>query len=180
MDKKIKKPTNWYVITGGPSSGKTTTVNLLKERGYITTMEHARHYLDTQRLKGKTVEEIRKNQNEFQMGVLKMQMEQESQISPDILVFLDRAIPDTLAYYQFLNLTVNESLLAIMRTVFYKKIFILDSLPLMKDYARTEDAAAQKKIHALLIATYKSLGFPIVKVPVLPPDERVDFILKNL
>ena len=180
MIKKIKKPTNWYVITGGPSSGKTTTVNLLKERGYITTMEHARHYLDTQRLKGKTVEEIRKNQNEFQMGVLKMQMEQESQISPDILVFLDRAIPDTLAYYQFLNLTVDENLLAIMRTVFYKKIFILDSLPLMKDYARTEDAAAQKKIHALLVTTYKSLGFPIVEVPVLPPDERVNFILKNL
>ena len=48
------KQTNWYVITGGPSSGKTTTVTLLKERGYITTMEHARHYLDTQRLKGKT------------------------------------------------------------------------------------------------------------------------------
>ena len=180
MDKKIKKPTNWYVITGGPSSGKTTTVNLLKERGYITTMEHARHYLDTQRLKGKTVEEKRKNQNEFQMGVLKMQMEQESQISPDILVFLDRAIPDTLAYYQFLNLTIVENLLAIMRTVFYKKIFILDSLPLMKDYARTEDAAAQKKIHALLVTTYKSLGFPIVEVPVLPPNERVDFILKNL
>ena len=180
MDKKIKKPTNWYVITGGPSSGKTTTVNLLKERGYITTMEHARHYLDTQRLKGKTVEEVRKNQNEFQMGVLKMQIEQESQISPDILVFLDRAIPDTLAYYQFLNLTVDDNLLAIMRTVFYKKIFILDSLPLMKDYARTEDAAAQKKIHALLVTTYKSLGFPIVEVPVLPPNERVDFILKNL
>ena len=180
MVKKIKKPTNWYVITGGPSSGKTTTVNMLKERGYITTMEHARHYLDTQRLKGKTVEEIRKNQNEFQMGVLKMQMEQESQISPDILVFLDRAIPDTLAYYQFLNLTIDENLLAIMRTVFYKKIFILDSLPLMKDYARTEDAAAQKEIHALLVTTYKSLGFPIVEVPVLPPNERVDFILKNL
>ena len=109
-----------------------------------------------------------------------MQMEQESQISPDILVFLDRAIPDTLAYYQFLNLTVDENLLAIMRTVFYKKIFILDSLPLMKDYARTEDAAAQKKIHALLVTTYKSLGFPVVEVPVLPPNERVDFILKNL
>ena len=50
----LKKQTNWYVITGGPSSGKTTTVNLLKERGYITTFEHARHYMDTQRVSGKT------------------------------------------------------------------------------------------------------------------------------
>ena len=57
----LRRKTNWYVITGGPSFGKTTTVNLLKERGYITTIEHARHYLDTQRLKGRTVEEVRKN-----------------------------------------------------------------------------------------------------------------------
>jgi len=172
--------TNWYVITGGPSSGKTTTVNLLKERGYITTFEHARHYLDTQRLKGRTVEETRKNQKEFQLGVLDMQIEQESEISPDVLVFLDRAIPDALAYYRFLNLPVAEKLMVALQTVSYKKIFVLDSLPMKNDYARNEDNTAQKKIHDLLIEVYESLHFPVVRVPVLPPNERVDFILKNL
>lgn len=176
----LRKKTNWYVITGGPSSGKTTTVNLLKERGYITTIEHARHYLDTQRLKGRTVEEVRKNQREFQLGVLDMQIEQESQISPDILVFLDRAIPDALAYYRFLNLPEDEKLTEVLRTVSYKKVFVLDCLPLVEDYARTEDMDAQKKIHALLLEVYESLGFPVVKVPVMEPEERVDFILKNL
>jgi len=43
-----------------------------------------------------------------------------------------------------------------------------------------EDEAAQKKIHELLINVYGSLHFPIVKVPVLPPEQRVEFILKNL
>ena len=47
----MQRQTNWYVITGGPGSGKTTTVNLLKERGYITTFEHARHYPDNLKLK---------------------------------------------------------------------------------------------------------------------------------
>ena len=176
----MQRQTNWYVITGGPSSGKTTTVNLLKERGYITTFEHARHYLDTQRLKGKTIDEVRKNQSEFQLGVLDMQIEQESQISPDILVFLDRAIPDALAYYRFLNLPKDEKLTEVLRTVSYKKVFVLDCLPLVEDYARTEDMDAQKKIHALLLEVYESLGFPVVKVPVMEPEERVDFILKNL
>src|SRR5688572_11246402 len=146
-----RNKTNWYVITGGPGSGKTTTVNLLKERGYITTFEHARHYLDTQRLKGKTIEEVRKQQKEFQLGVLDMQIEQEDQISPDVQVFLDRAIPDALAYYRFLNLPEDEKLTEALRTVSYKKVFILDCLLLVKDYARTEDEAAQKKIHALLV-----------------------------
>ena len=180
ISNKFRKQTNWYVITGGPSSGKTTTVNLLKERGYITTFEHARHYLDTQRLKGRTIEDVRKQQREFQRGVLDMQIEQENQISPDVLVFLDRAIPDALAYYRFLNLPEEEKLTEALRTVFYKKVFILDCLPLVKDYDRTEDEEAQKKIHALLIEVYESLGFPIIQVPVLKPEERVDFILNNL
>jgi len=174
------RQTNWYVITGGPSSGKTTTVNMLKERGYITTFEHARHYLDTQRLKGRTIEETRKNQREFQLGVLDMQIEQENEIAPDVLVFLDRAIPDALAYYRFLKLEVDEKLTKAMQTVSYKKIFILDPLPLKNDYARLEDEQAQKNIHKLITEVYESLPFPVVHVPVLSAEERVDFILKNL
>ena len=180
ISNNLKRQTNWYVITGGPGSGKTTTVNLLKERGYITTFEHARHYLDTQRLKGRTIDEVRKQQKEFQSGVLNMQIEQENQISPDVLVFLDRAIPDALAYYHFLNLPEDEKLTAALLTVSYKKVFILDCLTLVKDYARTEDEAAQKKIHELLSEVYESLPFPVIHFPVLPPDERVDFILKNI
>lgn len=109
-----------------------------------------------------------------------MQIEQENQISPDVLVFLDRAIPDALAYYRFLNLPEDNKLTEALRTVFYKKVFVLDCLPLVKDYARTEDKAAQEKIHALLMEVYESLGFPVIQVPVLQPEERVAFILKNL
>lgn len=175
-----RKKTNWYVITGGPGSGKTTTVNLLRDRGYATTIEHARHYLDTQRIIGRTVGEVRKNQLEFQLRVLGMQIEQENSLNPDDVVFLDRAIPDSLGYYRFLNLPPDKKLVDILTKIFYKKIFILDRLPLVNDYARTEDEAAQKTIHELLIEVYESLSFPVVHVPVLPPTERVDFILNNL
>jgi len=175
-----RKQTNWYVITGGPGSGKTTTVNLLRDRGYKTTIEHARHYIDTQRITGRTVEEIRKNQIEFQTGVLDMQIEEEASLSPDDMVFLDRALPDTLAYYRFLNLPVDKRLKDALKEVAYKRIFILDFLPLVNDYARSEDEVAQKKIHSLLIEVYESLPFSVVYVPVLLPEERVDFILKNI
>lgn len=99
----MKNNTNWYVITGGPSTGKTTVVNLLSEKGYHTAIEHARHYIDTMAVGGKTVEEIRENKLEFQQGVLKMQIEQEADLDPKETVFLDRAIPDALAYYRFLG-----------------------------------------------------------------------------
>ena len=50
--------TEWYVVTDGPSSGKTTTVELLKKRRYRTSIEHAKHYIDTKRITSKTVGEI--------------------------------------------------------------------------------------------------------------------------
>ena len=177
---KQNKTTNWYVITGGPSTGKTTVINLLTEKGYKTTIEHARHYIDTMKEEGRTVEEIRTNKRKFQLGVLDMQIEQEAELSPSDTVFLDRAIPDAMAYYRFLKLEYDKILLDAMKEVAYKKIFILDRLPFVNDYARTEDEQAQKLIHQLIIEVYQSLEFPVVFVPVISPDERVEFILKNM
>ena len=177
---KNKSNTNWHVITGGPSTGKTTVINMLEKRGYKTTIEHARHYIDTMRIEGQTVEDMRNNKRKFQLGVLDMQIEQEATIHPKDLIFLDRAIPDAMAYYQFLMLDYDEKLLNAVKSTSYKKIFILDRLPFTKDYARTEDEEDQKKIHQLIREVYTTLGFPVVTVPVLPPKERVEFILKNI
>ncbi len=172
--------TNWCVITGGPSSGKTTTVNILRERGYVTTIEHARHYIDTQRVTGKSVEEIRANQIVFQRGILDMQIAEEEALDPEAQVFLDRALPDALAYYRFLGLTPDVEYLSLIGPGRYRAVFVLDLLPLAADYARTEDRPAQVEIHRLLTDVYTELGYRPLAVPALPPVERVDFILAAL
>lgn len=173
-------PTNWHVITGGPCTGKTTVVNMLAARGYKTTIEHARHYIDTQKIQGRTVEEILENKKIFQLKVLNMQIEEESKLDINELVFLDRALPDAMAYYEFLGLEYDDRLVEMCNRYCYKRVFILDRLPLVNDYARLETEADQIRIHNLIIRVYQSYPCPIVFVPVLPPDERVDFILRNL
>lgn len=172
--------TNWCVITGGPSSGKTTTVNLLRERGYAATIEHARHYIDTQRVTGRTVEEIRANQSVFQRGILDMQIAEENGLDPRALVFLDRALPDALAYYRFLGLEPDADYLSLIKPGRYRAVFVLDLLPLAADYARTEDRKAQIEIHRLLTKVYSELGYQTLAVPALPPEQRVDFIVAAL
>lgn len=172
--------TNWNVITGGPCTGKTTVVNILSERGYKTTIEHARHYIDTQKINGHSVEEIRQSKKEFQLGVLNMQIEEEGTLNVNEQVFLDRALPDAMAYYQFLGLEYDERLIAQCNKYCYHRVFILARLPLMNDYARLEDEQEQIRIHNHIIKVYETFPCPIVHVPVIPAEERVDFILKNL
>ena len=172
--------TNWNVITGGPCTGKTTVINILSERGYKTTIEHARHYIDTQKITGRTIEEIRENKREFQLGVLNMQIEEEATLDVNEQVFLDRALPDAMAYYQFLGLEYDDRLIEQCNKYCYNKVFILARLPLTNDYARLEDEAEQIRIHNLIIKVYETFPCPIVHVPVLPAEERVDFILRNL
>lgn len=171
---------NWCVITGGPSSGKSTVIRLLKDMGFETTIELARHYIDLQRMNGRSTEEIRANQRQFQHKVLNMQINVEKKLDPKELVFLDRGLPDELAYYKYFNLQPDEKLIAHLDDYRYRAIFILDLLPLDKDYARTEDVAAQNALHQMIIDTYLERGEPIVFVPVLPPKERVEFILDKL
>lgn len=50
-----------------------------------------------------------------------MQIEQEGFINIEDKVFLDRAIPDALAYYQFLKLDYDENLIKAIEETFYKK-----------------------------------------------------------
>lgn len=109
-----------------------------------------------------------------------MQLDQEASLDPDEIIFLDRAIPDSLAYYRFLDLEPDAELLDALKHVSYRKAFILDLLPLAADYARTEDVAAQLRIHALLTEVYQDLSTPVVKVPVLGPADRVAYILDRL
>lgn len=47
------------------------------------------------------------------------------------------------------------------------------------DYARSEDAAAQKQIQALLVEVYESRKFPIVQFLCFYGG-KLNFILKNL
>lgn len=172
--------TNWFVITGGPSSGKSTVIRALKDMGYETTTELARHYIDLQRMNGRSTDEIRANQRQFQHKVLNLQVQLEKRIDPKELVFFDRALPDEVAYYKHFDLEPDEKLVEYLKIASYKKIFIMDLLPLDSDYARTEDHQAQVDIHNLIIDVYKKRGEPIVFVPVLPVKERVQFILDRL
>jgi predicted ATPase len=170
----------WYVITGGPSSGKTTVLNLLKKQGYKTTDEIARTFIERELKLGKTIEEIRKDEINFQLLLIDLKIELENELSKQDTIFFDRGMHDTIAYLLKQGYQDKKHLDKIGKLSKYKKVFIFDLLTLVKDYARTESADDAILIDRLLDLTYRQYGFDVVRVPVMNPKKRMEFILNNL
>lgn len=170
----------WYVITGGPSSGKTTTIQLLRARGYHVTHEQASDIISEELAKGRTLLEVRADGDWFQKEILKRQLEDEATLKVDQTVFLDRGVPDGLGYERYLKLTPNPDLLSASMHAQYRKVFLLECLPVKVDWNRHEDAQVQQEIHDAIRTTYLELGFDLIDVPALSPEERVEFILERL
>jgi len=168
-----------YVITGGPSSGKTTLISHISKKGYHTCREAARLLIDKGISKGRSLEEIRISELEFQRKVLEIKLELEDKLPKDEIAFIDRGIPDSIAYYKFYGFDLNE-VLKFCKEKRYKKIFFLESLPFEKDYARIENEKQAKKLSELIKRAYLDLGYDVVTVLRMPIEKRVNFVLSNL
>jgi len=171
--------TNWHVITGAPSCGKTTLINLLAENGFQTAPEGARIYMEREIASGRTHDEIRANMSALQRGIKNTQLEIESNLQPADPIFLDRGVPDTLAWYRIFGMDPNEFLLDCFCHR-YASVFILDQLPLDLDGYRFEDVTDTGYLDAWHRRDYTALGYSISGVPVLPPEDRLIFVLDKL
>lgn len=173
---KIYSKSNWYVITGGPSSGKTTVLNKLAKLGYLIYPEAARVFIDQEMAKGKSLKEIRGNEAEFQKKVLEMKIETEKATPKDKIVFFDRATPDSVAYYQICGLDPKEVLKLCLKKT-YRKIFFLEQLSFENDYARVENRETIEKLNKLLKESYQDLGYEVISISAVSVKERVKKIL---
>lgn len=171
--------TNWHVITGTVSSGKTTLIDQLADRGFQTVPEAGRQYIEREIAKGRKIDEIRENSATLARILKDIMLRNEHGLRLNDAVFLDRAFPDTLAFYRAYGLNPNE-ILADCFHYRYASVFLLDRFPVKQDGVRTEDDVTADLIDEWLARDYSALGYVVVKVPVLSIQERLAFILERL
>jgi predicted ATPase len=171
--------TNWYVITGAPCSGKTSVICELERLGYSVVHETARAFIDEELKKGKTIEQIKSDGLTFERHILYTKIKIEESLSKKEIIFLDRAVPDSIAYFKSAGLNPNEPMKK-SKLVRYKMIFLFERLEFEKDRVRSEDHTKATELEQLLEKAYQSLGYHMVRVPVLSVEKRTDFILHHL
>ena len=176
--------TQLVVVTGGPGSGKTTLVEALGDLGYATAPEAAIQVI------AELIEEMGNEEQKawrgrhrraFQLRILERQLALEAELlerRPGI-AFLDRSRLDGLAYCRHFGEEPPPELLQAARSCRYDRVLILDTLTdfvLRADSGRTSDREASLAIRDVLEEVYRAHGMDPIRVPELPPDERVSFV----
>ncbi len=173
----LQRNTKWIVITGAPSSGKTSVINDLRARGYAIEPEVARKYIEACLAQGLSMMDIRKDHGHMlQSQILRLKQERESALDPAACVFMDRGLPDSVTYFRIAGMDTAIAEQA-SRTFSYAAVFLFDRLPLVDDGIRVEDARQADEIDRMLMQDYKALCYAPVRVPVIPVEDRTDFIL---
>ena len=171
--------TNWCVITGAPSSGKTTLINQLAQQGFLIAPEIARDYIEKFLANNHSLEDIQQNTRNLQGGILDIALEREKHLKADQLMFFDRGTADSIGYFNYYHLEVSNAIQTCNRNR-YKKIFYCHQLPVVHDQIRIEDNFAAQEIGRLIYQAYKELGYQLIELPAISVEQRLKILLTHI
>ena len=175
--------TNLFIVTGGPGTGKTTTLQELAKRGYKYTPEVARQIIREQIGHGGIA--LPWGDRELYTRMMmdrSIQSYVENTPAPQAM-FADRGLPDTLCYAR---LTRHPDEKKIRRacdqyryasTVFFAPVWeeIYET-----DTERKQDFAEAVRTSELMLKVYHECGYKVVELPRISAAERATFIVSQL
>ena len=176
MHKKI-------VITGGPSTGKTTVINELIKRQFICIPEISRQVTLNAREEG-TEWLFLQDPLLFSKLLLEGREKQyiETQYIDSEYIFFDRGIPDIHAYMNYLGVDYPDIYIKKSRQLIYDKILLMPPWEEIytSDEERYENFEQSLAIYNHLKNAYQELDYKISEIPFGSIDTRIDFILNAI
>lgn len=170
------RSTRWCVITGAPSSGKTAVILQLERQGCRVVHEAARAYIEEELNKGRTLQKIKADPLNFERRILLRKIDVEAHLPAAERLFLDRAVPDSIAYFRFEGLDSTEPERQ-SRLTRYHQIFFFDRLQFKRDPVRSESDRSAECLERLIEVGYRELGYDPIRVPVMSVAKRARFVL---
>lgn len=173
----------FYVITGGPGSGKTTLIESLRSRGFACSVEAGRGIIQDQVLiDGRALPWD--GPLLFAELMLCWEMRSYNLAKQGAgAVFFDRGVPDVLGYLRLMNIAAPEHMRNAAREFgYHRTVFIAPPWReiFRQDVERKQDFDEAQRTYDALAATYNSLAYDLVELPRAGVEERCQFILAHL
>lgn len=178
-----KITTAGILLIGGPSTGKSTTILQFEKMGYSCLPEISREV--TIEAKKEGIEQLFVTEPLlFSEKLLEGRIKQHriAKAKEPSISFIDRGIPDVLAYLQFSLEEIPEKFVTASKNYRYKKIFFfpLWSEIYEQDSERYESLEQARIIEQQLLTTYLQLGYSVIEVPKDSVEKRCQFIIDHL
>ena len=174
---------NFYIFTGGPGAGKTTTLEVLRAQGYLCVDEAARRVLRQQAQTGSNATH-EGDQAKYRDLMLELGLSDYHAVAETAApVFFDRAIPELSGYSNAPGEPDPPALLrAIADCRYNPRVFLFPAWEAIyvHDDLRKHTFAHAVEVTWLCRDVYRQLGYTIVDVPRAPVEERVRFVLDSL
>ena len=170
----------FFVLTGGPGSGKTTLVEALEARGYATTEEAGRGVIREQMQGGGDgLPWLDRERFAGLMFDWELRSYRQAQRQDGPVVF-DRGLPDTIGYLRLEGLEAPAFMEEeALRLRYNQRVFIA---PPWKDIFGPDEERRQSwevavRTHEVMAETYAELGYDLVELPRGAVDQRADFVV---
>lgn len=174
---------HFYVITGGPGSGKTAIIEALRSRGYPCSVEAGRGIISDQvAIDGPALpwrDPMLFSELMLSWEMCSYHLAEKSAIP----AFFDRGVPDVLGYLRLMNIPAPEHMQnAATRYRYNRTVFIAPPWPeiFRQDRERKQDFEEAVRTYDALVATYTDLDYRLVVVPRTSVEDRALFILDRL
>jgi predicted ATPase len=167
--------TRWVVITGAPSSGKTTLIKSLALTGYKTVPDIARSTIEKYGSGDCPISD-----KYIQTEIVERLIEVSRALNPGELVIFDYGMPDNLVFHELLGLDINLDACEYSRMIKYAAVFLCDPLPFVLDGIRDKDESRQILLHEMIKKSYVSLGYEVHHLPPGEVSDRLRSIKKEL